>query len=64
MNVIFMGTPEFSVPILDEISKVHNITLVVTQPDSYNIKKKEYIYSPVKRWAIEKSLEEKIMIKS
>ncbi len=56
MNVIFMGTPEFSVPILDEINKVHNITLVVTQPDSYNIKKKEYIYSPVKKWAIEKNI--------
>ena len=57
MNVIFMGTPEFSVPILDEISKKHSVTLVVTQPDSYNIKKKEYIYSPVKKWAVEKSIE-------
>ncbi len=57
MNVIFMGTPEFSVPILDEISKKHNVTLVVTQPDSYNIKKKEYIYSPVKKWAVERSIE-------
>ena len=57
MNVIFMGTPEFSVPILDEISKKHSVTLVVTQPDSYNIKKKEYIYSPVKKWAVERSIE-------
>ncbi|MBO4667979.1 MAG: methionyl-tRNA formyltransferase [Bacilli bacterium] len=53
MNVIFMGTPEFSVPILDEISKKHNISLVVTQPDTYNIKKKEMVYSPVKKWALD-----------
>ena len=53
MNVIFMGAPEFSVPILDEISKKHHISLVVTQPDAYNIKKKEYVFSPVKKWAIE-----------
>ena len=57
MNIIFMGTPEFSVPIVEEISKVHDITLVVTQPDTFNIKKKEMVYSPVKTWALSKNIE-------
>lgn len=57
LDIIFMGTPTFSVPIVDEISKKHHIILVVTQPDSYNIKKKEYIYSPVKKWALEHNIE-------
>ena len=57
MNVIFMGTPEFSVGIVEEISKVHNITLVVTQPDTYNIKKKEVVFSPIKKWAISHNVE-------
>ena len=52
-----MGTPEFSVPIVEEISKVHDITLVVTQPDTFNIKKKEMVYSPVKTWALSKNIE-------
>ena len=34
MNVIFMGTPDFAVPILDAIVAAgHRIVLVVTQPD-------------------------------
>ena len=57
MNVIFMGTPEFSVPIVNEISKLHQVTLVVTQPDTYNIKKKEVVYSPVKKWALDNNIE-------
>lgn len=57
MNVIFMGTPEFAVPILEEIKKVHNITLVVTQPDTFNIKKKEMVYNPVKKWALNNNIE-------
>ena len=57
MNVVFMGTPEFSVGILDEINKVHNVTLVVTQPDTFNIKKKQMVSSPVKEWAISHNIE-------
>ena len=35
MNVIFMGTPDFSVPVLEGLiaSKEHTVTAVVTQPD-------------------------------
>lgn len=52
-----MGTPTFAVPILEVISKRHNIVLVVTQPDQYNTKKREKIFSPVKEWALENKCE-------
>ena len=56
MKVIFMGTPEFAVPILQKINEEHEIVLVVTQPDTYNIKKKKIEFSPVKKWALENDL--------
>ena len=57
MKVIFMGTPDFAVPIVEAISKVHQVVLVVTQPDVYNYKKKEIVFNPVKKWAVENSIE-------
>ena len=34
MNVIFMGTPDFAVPTLQNLYESrHNVVLVVTQPD-------------------------------
>ena len=32
-KVVFMGTPEFAVPILEMLIKETNVILVVTQPD-------------------------------
>ena len=57
LDIIFMGTPEFAVNILDEISKVHNVRLVVTQPDSYSHKLHKEVYSDVKVWAINHNIE-------
>jgi len=56
MKIIFMGTPNFAVPIANEILKKHEIVLVVTQPDQYNYKKKTIIYSPVKQWAVDNNI--------
>ena len=56
MNIVFMGTPSFAVSIIDEIRKKHNVILVVTQPDVYNIKKKKFDYSDVKKYALENNL--------
>lgn len=56
MKIIFMGTPDFAVRILDEINKHFEVILVVTQPDTYNYKKKTYEYSKVKSYAIEHNL--------
>lgn len=33
MNVVFMGTPDFAVPSLENIAKVHIVQAVFTQPD-------------------------------
>lgn len=33
MDVVFMGTPDFAVPSLENIAKVHNVQAVFTQPD-------------------------------
>lgn len=56
MKIIFMGTPEFAVPILDVLNQKYEIVLVVTQPDTYNYRKKTYKYSPVKEYALKSGL--------
>lgn len=56
MKIIFMGTPNFAVPIVNEIKKKHEVVLVVTQPDQYNYKKKTVVFSPVKQWAIDNDI--------
>lgn len=45
-----MGTPRFSVPILEALIEKYNVILVVTQPDA--LLKKEVNYSPVKKLAL------------
>lgn len=55
MKIIFMGTPQFAVPILDKIKKEHKVILVVTQPDHIN--RKKVIFSPVKEYALKNNLE-------
>jgi len=47
-----MGTPEFSVQILEEVHNVYGVDLVVTQPDKVVGRKKVLTYSPVKEMAI------------
>lgn len=53
LKVIFMGTPDFCVPILKALSEKCNVIAVVTQPDKEVGRKKEVIYSPVKKTAID-----------
>lgn len=57
MNVVFMGTPEFSVPILEELIKRHNVLLVVSQPDKRVGRKQELKNTPVKECAIRSGIE-------
>src|SRR5699024_8986734 len=48
-NIVFMGTPDFSVPILQQLHEAgYNISLVVTQPDRPKGRKKVMTASPVK----------------
>jgi methionyl-tRNA formyltransferase len=33
LNLVFMGTPAFAVPVLESLAARHKVSLVVTQPD-------------------------------
>ena len=57
LKVVFMGTPEFSVPVLNKLIENTNVVLVVTQPDSYIGRKKVLTPSPIKQVAIENNIE-------
>lgn len=57
LNVVFMGTPDFAVPVLETLIKNTNVTLVVTQPDAYVGRKKILTPSPVKSKALENNIE-------
>ena len=56
-RVVFMGTPEFSVPVLEMLIKNTNVVLVVTQPDSYVGRHHELKFSPVKEVAVKNNIE-------
>lgn len=55
MKIIFMGTPEFSVNILKELYRYHDILAVVTKPDNPFLKSTKN-QSPVKKFAIENGI--------
>lgn len=56
IRVIFMGTPDFSVPILEGLIKNYDVIGVVTQPDKEVGRKREIMFSPVKKIAISHSI--------
>ena len=55
-KVVFMGTPEFSIPVLEMLIENTNVVLVVTQPDSYVGRKHELKYTPVKECALKHNI--------
>lgn len=56
-KVIFMGTPEFAVPILQMLIENSEVVLVVTQPDKEVGRKKEKKFPPIKELAIKNNIE-------
>ena len=56
LKVIFMGTPEFAVPILKMLNENTTVVSVITQPDKEVGRKKEKTFSPVKKYALENNL--------
>lgn len=52
-----MGTPDFSVPVLNSLIKGSNVIAVVTQPDKRVGRKQEITQSPVKKVALEHKIE-------
>jgi len=53
LKVVFMGTPLFSVNVLNALADNYDVVLVVTSPDAYVGRKKILTPCPVKRRAIE-----------
>ena len=57
MRIIFMGTPEFAVQVLEAIVKAgHEVVGVYTQPDKPKGRGKSMQYTPVKEKALEYSI--------
>lgn len=58
MNIIFMGTPDFSVPALEKLyEKNYSINLVITQPDKPKGRGKKMLPTPVKSKALDLGLD-------
>ncbi len=57
LNVVFMGTPTFSVPILKELINNHHVTLVVSQPDREKDRRGNLLPTPIKKIAQEHNIE-------
>ena len=55
MRVVFLGTPDFGVPALEQIMEQHEVVGVVCQPDKVGARGK-LEYSPVKKFAISHNL--------
>ena len=56
MKIVFMGTPEFSVNVLDKLNSKYEIELIVSQPNRIK-KKNELLPTPVAKYAIDNNLE-------
>ena len=57
IKVVFMGTPDFSISVLEMLINECNVVLVVTQPDKVVGRKKEIKFSPIKELAIKNNIE-------
>ena len=57
MNIVFMGTPDFSLPSLKILlESKHKILAVVTQPDKERGRGQKVSLTPVKQFAVEHNL--------
>lgn len=57
LKVIFMGTPTFSVPILESLIENTNVIMVVSQPDRERDRKGNYLFTPTKEVALKHNIE-------
>lgn len=55
-NVIFMGTPDFAVPVLEALIENTNVIMVVTQPDKEVGRHHEIEATPIKKIALENNI--------
>lgn len=56
IKTIFMGTPDFAVPILETLIKNTEVQLVISKPDAFIGRKKILTPSPVKKLALSHNL--------
>ncbi len=58
MDIIFMGTPDFAVPVLQGLidSEKHTVTAVVTQPDKARGRSGKPVFTPVKETAVKNNI--------
>ena len=57
MNIIFMGTPDFSIPsLISLIESKHNVLAVVTAPDKQRGRGRKISFTPVKEFAMKNNL--------
>ena len=57
MKIVFMGSPDYAVKILDRLNQKYEITAVYTQPDKPVGRKKVLTPTPVKKYALENNLD-------
>lgn len=55
-RIVFMGTPEFAVPILKSLIENYNVVLVVSQPDKEKDRKGNLLKTPTKEIAIKNGI--------
>ena len=56
ISIIFMGTPDFAVPILEGLIDHYHVRAIVTQPDKKSGRDGEIVYSPVKQVALKHTI--------
>ena len=57
MKIIFMGTPDFSIPSLNTLlNSKHNVLAVVTAPDKQRGRGRKISFTPVKEFALENNI--------
>lgn len=56
LNIIFMGTPVFSVPVLEGLLEQYKIRTIVTQPDKKVGREGKIIFSPIKKIGISNAI--------
>ena len=56
LKILFMGTPKFSVPILEALIEKYDVIGVVTQPDKMVGRSNKVSFSPVKECAIKHNI--------
>ena len=56
MKIVFMGTPEFAVPILQALIDHYEVVGVVSQPDKKVGRHQEEVFTPIKKLALEHNI--------